>query len=612
MTLMTLLLLFSACEKSRPPAARHGVLDLTGHDFQKKGIITLDGEWTFYWKKLLTPDDLKRNHCPTGFFSMPSCWNGMMIEGREQKGDGYGTFTLTVKMNSSALPLACKVPEMASAYRLWVNGRLCAQNGQVAEEASSALPQFLPVVLSVTPRNDSLSIVMQVSNFNDHDGGMWHSIKLGLHQQIQRLNITDFAVNFFVLGVITIMGIYHLSLFILRRDQYASLLLGLFCFIIALRTLLMGNRMIIFFYPHINWELAVRLEHITFYACPPVFTMFIQQLFPEKISTVFVRFLQIISLILITIAAAIPVRLSTYLQYPYNYLIVVSALYLLIVLINAARDKLDGADTILAGYLILCLAAFNDIFFDLKIIHTGFLFPFGFFIFIFLQSFTLAKRFARAFNRSESLTDKLNAVSTVQERLLKEYEDSRFKNLQKRMYPHFLFNALHTIQSLMIKNPEKAETAIIALSDMYHFLLNKSFNSLISFEDEWKFTKNYLEFKQLEYPDSLSWEMTKTEQLDSVKIPPLTIQPLVENSLKHGVAGYDNGCVNISADYDGGTVTIKVTDNGKGLDEGEIFSGTLGNIRDRLKYSFPGSLLYIKNRTGSGVEINISFSPEVS
>jgi len=109
------------------------------------------------------------------------------------------------------------------------------------------------------------------------------------------------------------------------------------------------------------------------------------------------------------------------------------------------------------------------------------------------------------------------------------------ESLTERMKPHFLFNSLNTIYSMIQKKDEKAEDAIIDLSNLYRFLTNINGNSLIHFSEEWIFIENYLAMMKHRHGDNFITLHTIdiNSPILKVEIPPLTIQPLVENCFKH-------------------------------------------------------------------------------
>jgi len=193
---------------------------------------------------------------------------------------------------------------------------------------------------------------------------------------------------------------------------------------------------------------------------------------------------------------------------------------------------------------------------------------------------------------------------------VRDYERSRFKNLHNRMNPHFLFNSIHAIHALIHTDIEKADKGIIKLSEIYRFLMDTSMNSSIPFMEEWDFIKNYLEFEEIRFPDVLTYKIDMKGDFSDITIPPLTIQPLVENSIKHGLRQkHGAGLVEVYAERNNGAVKIEIFDDGKNINTKNIYSGTLGNIKDRLKYHFKESDLTIEKCT-HGVKARITFFVE--
>ncbi|MCE9499072.1 MAG: histidine kinase [Leptospira sp.] len=193
----------------------------------------------------------------------------------------------------------------------------------------------------------------------------------------------------------------------------------------------------------------------------------------------------------------------------------------------------------------------------------------------------------------------------------KALRDIHLKALQNRMSPHFLFNALNTIHSLLQISPEKADMALMILADNYRFLSAKSFDELIPFEEEWKFIENYLGLEKLRFEDTLEIKMEKEGDFSGVRIPPLTIQPIIENCFKHGLrdrAG--NGLITIKAKNFRNEIRIRITDNGSGIMEVDrriLFRNTLGNILSRLEFNFPESEMKLNNSPGGGAVAEIKF-----
>lgn len=173
--------------------------------------------------------------------------------------------------------------------------------------------------------------------------------------------------------------------------------------------------------------------------------------------------------------------------------------------------------------------------------------------------------------------------------------------------PHFLFNSLGAIQALCRVDPEAAENATKLFARYLRGNLEAlSQNRLIPFERELQHVGCYLELEQLRFGDAL--QVRYDLRFTDFMIPSLTLQPLVENAVRHGIRGTEtgNGMVQISSMNNGNRIEVVVSDNGKGFDpEAKIVDGRmhigLENVRYRLKAVAGGELL-IRSEKGKGTE----------
>ncbi len=214
----------------------------------------------------------------------------------------------------------------------------------------------------------------------------------------------------------------------------------------------------------------------------------------------------------------------------------------------------------------------------------------------------------RLYERQREALGKARELAEVRDRLLRQYGESRLAGLQERMRPHFFLNAINTIQSLLRSDPGTAERAAVMLADIYRFIVDRSFQALVPFAEEWRFTRDYLEFERLRFPDSLSFKMSMEGSFDDVLIPPLCVQPLAENAIRHGIRRRPGpGAVLIDALRGADGVRVTVSDDGAGLATADPYRRTLGNIRDRLRYHFEGGDVLIHDRPEGGVEAVIAW-----
>ncbi len=159
--------------------------------------------------------------------------------------------------------------------------------------------------------------------------------------------------------------------------------------------------------------------------------------------------------------------------------------------------------------------------------------------------------------------------------------------LQARINPHFLFNTLSTILDLIYKSPQKAETVVLNLSDIYREVLTRSGNERITLEKELDLVRKYLEIEKIRMDERLNYTIECPEMFRSFQVPPLLLEPIVENAVIHGIAPRkEGGRVTIRVEKKGENCSIVVEDTGQGMGTktGDIPGGFgIFSVRERLK-----------------------------
>lgn len=121
------------------------------------------------------------------------------------------------------------------------------------------------------------------------------------------------------------------------------------------------------------------------------------------------------------------------------------------------------------------------------------------------------------------------------ERFKKENAESQFESLRSQVNPHFLFNSLNTLSSLIYENPEKAESFIRELSDVYRYVLENRGKELVTLKEELLVAQSYMSLVQLRFDENLTIRVDIPETCHIMNIAPLSIQLLIENAVKHNV-----------------------------------------------------------------------------
>lgn len=186
-------------------------------------------------------------------------------------------------------------------------------------------------------------------------------------------------------------------------------------------------------------------------------------------------------------------------------------------------------------------------------------------------------------------------VIRLEGRLSQQLVEAELRALRAQINPHFLFNSLNTIASLISSEPEKAERITVRLGSMFRYVLIHADRQLSSLGEEIDFLRTFLDIEQIRFGERLVVEFDVDPSIKFTPIPSLILQPLVENAIKHGVGPkIDKGRIRVCAKQASDTILVDVEDNGVGLSgngnrDRRTLSGNtahtgigLQNIRERL------------------------------
>ena len=162
--------------------------------------------------------------------------------------------------------------------------------------------------------------------------------------------------------------------------------------------------------------------------------------------------------------------------------------------------------------------------------------------------------------------------------------------LQQQIEPHMLFNTLANVHALIDDEPERAQRLLEALSELLHASMQMNVQPMVSLQQEFALLRHYLQLMSIRMGGRLAYTLSLPGFLEQARLPPLTLQPLVENAVKHGldpsVAG---GTIHVTARGEGRLLVIEVVDDGPGLQGSDPFGPGrigLGNVRRRLDCAF--------------------------
>ena len=407
------------------PRVVDGLIDLSEWDFVKQGPVNLRGEYEFYWQQFLSSEDFLRiNQTEHETLRVPGEWNGKIVDGEAVGGYGYATYRLNI-VNSYRLPLALKVPDLGTTFRLYVDGQLLLQAGRPGTSRQSSIPEYNPSVVTFTPTSTRVEVILQISNYHHRLGGAWLPIYLGTPQQLITLRENQLARDLILFGAILILGLYNLVLFILRPDNRSSLFLGLFCLLLAIRQLMVGDRFMTRIVPDMTFEWYIRIEYLGWYLAGSSFMAFLNHIFPDerqKYASIIIHTLFAVGALIVALT---PTWIFSFTVPVYQFITLAAMAYGTWILILSVMHRREGSSILLFAYAVFYLTTISDMLVNAGVFGNVLLLDLGLFVFVLCQSILISYRFTRAFETVETQRSQLAATNLklrTQEKLRRDAE----------------------------------------------------------------------------------------------------------------------------------------------------------------------------------------------
>ena len=198
----------------------------------------------------------------------------------------------------------------------------------------------------------------------------------------------------------------------------------------------------------------------------------------------------------------------------------------------------------------------------------------------------LAAGFARDYYlQKKERQEEAERLQARTRKLEKQLTEAQLDALRMQLNPHFLFNTLHAISTLVGRDPQGVRRMIARLSDLLRRVLDEEVPPEIPLAEELDVLRDYLEIQQIRFQGELEVSIDVPEAVQDARVPYLILQPLAENAIKHGAGQVeDTGRIAIDGRREEGQLVVSIRDNGPGFDEENHVLGTgLQNVRARLK-----------------------------
>jgi signal transduction histidine kinase len=612
--LLLVLLLPRSISAAEPSRAVQGTIDLSGHDFGQDPV-KLIGEWEMYWGQLLEPAGLHANGDASSgrmhYVNVPHVWGARGSDPSDN--EGAATYRLRIHLDEPDFHKvhALYIPAVATSYKLWIDGELLTSNGTVGLSRETMRPKNYAKVVYFHPKGPDTELVIQVSNFVQRKGGLWAPLFIGEASSITALRENRMASDLFISSALFILGIYHVGLWLFRKKDKLVVLIGCSSLFFGLRTLLLGESLLVRFIPQLDWSAAVKLEYLSPNAGILLFALFVRHLYPRETSRRAIAAILATCSFFCLLALLFEPRIFTYTMVPTQIVIIAAFVYILYVYALAIKRKREGALLSSVSVCVMFAAAMNDILFYNQLVSSVNLAPFGVFVFLFTQTMIVAKRFTGAHVKVEEMeaelrhmnvqleqtvADRTAELRLTNEHLLVKNEELHQAEESRRQLVSSISHELGTpmtaiqgyvkaIKDGVIEPTESKYWDTIYDKVLYVNRLVKDLFQLSRLEAkqfkfdfeampadelihnhlrklEWDVRSQGIRFTVEQSSPEDGWNETYV-MVDSVRIDQV-VTNIVYNALKFTPAG---GSIAIGCELMEDELLIRITDTGKGIDE---------------------------------------------
>lgn len=612
--------------------AQSGIIDL--NNSRTNELTPLNGEWFFYWDKLLHPGELQF-HSPTTNIPFPGLWSNFRYkEDKKLPQQGHGTFLVTLNIPERDIEKqkALYFPTVKTAYKLYIDGNLMGEIGKVGTSKETMTPKYLPQIFTFMPHSKEVKIVIQTSNYYHIKSGVRDEILYGDADKVMTFKEKEVAQNSFLFGIFLLISLYHLLFFFKRKKEIRSLAFALFSLVIATRIFVIDQTLLVRFFPDFNWVLLVKFEYLTVFLGFYLYIIFLKTLYPKEWNSLIYRSSLVVTGVFSLIVIVTGPDVFTYLLKPFGLIAFVLIVYFFYVMFMAMLRKREGAIISFTMGLFFYITVMNDLLHYNGYIQSISMVPFGFFIFLFSQFIMLTQEYAKSFNEANRLNDLLQNLNGKLEEQVKAQTESLEQSMKEtaialsdkmvleernRLIGEIHDTVGHTLTTINIqieagkrlieKKPSDAKEKLERSQEQIRIGLNEIRNSLRLLKDHGQGSSDYLfSLRNLILNTEKSTGVTIKAEMKvttplSIKQQSVLYRALQEgltNGIRHGESKNFNFSLYESDDY----IIFTLEDNGKGV--GEIQPG-LGLSMMKARVEELHGEMYVESEKGRGFSIEI-------
>lgn len=460
-SIVLLFLALQLCTGAEQKAVK-GILDLRGIKNPDHFIIRLNGQWEFYWQKMLRPNDFKKGNIKPDYYgNVPSYWTDYPKDSVGTENFGYATYRLTVLFPKGFnKPLAIDLPVFDSSYDIYLDGKYYGGNGTPGESADRTKPEYKRNFFRFNIESDSLKIIINVANYDHRRGGFWLPAKLGTFSEVQKQLANSWAAEWSVISLLLGFSLFFLFFFLISPKEKIMFFFSMTTIGLALRPLFTSHYLILNLF-NMDWVWIIRSEYLGLFVIIIGWVWYVMNLYPSKFFRIIAWLITCIFSFAFIATLFLPVSIFSYLTIVYYPSMILSISYLLFMSFRGSlKYNLIDIGYFLA-FILLLVGGMHDMRVSLgkSDSNIGYSLTYIIVLFVFIQAVILLYRWVRAFLDKEKLQNELEFLNKNLEHLVNE----RTQELKNRNEEIEKQNSMIAIQNKQLSDTIQLKNRIFSV-----------------------------------------------------------------------------------------------------------------------------------------------------
>ncbi|MFC3342642.1 ATP-binding protein [Paenibacillus abyssi] len=388
-----------------------GWIDLSGCEFDSLTTAELDGQWEFYWNRLLLPSHFPLPVSAIGpeYIDVPSQWSVPLLSDTHWERHGYATYRVQLRLpeHDGTTVYGLKMTNLRTSSKLYVNGELLGSSGSPATTKGDAIPRNKPYTVYFQASTGEADIVVQMANFHYLSSGITSSLLLGKYDAINDMEQRNKSYDTALASSLALLGIYFLGLSFQRRWDKASSFFAMLCFCGAAFIVTHSEKLLFTMYPAISYEWFTRIQMVssifTYWALIGYLYHVLDQPFSKKL-LIWSKWFSI-GLALFTLVTG--VAIFSFVAYIFFILVFLHLILITIILVRVLARKIPGSFYLYVG-IVAALQFILNLFVSMEMgVDLYEMPPIAIPIFVLTQGLFLSRRHSQAYITIKELSRQL-------------------------------------------------------------------------------------------------------------------------------------------------------------------------------------------------------------